>query len=110
MRLMVLRLALLGIALAAASPAIARSAEYKWTSGPRVGGTTIVATIKNAAGSVFRISCDSRGIEYETKRTALREDERVQIVVARKSFVLISGPSMAARGNRISLAGLVREM
>src|SRR5215216_7374712 len=104
-----LRLALLGIALAAVSPATARSVEYRWTSGP---GT---AAIENAAGSAFRIYCGpatgkSSGFEYERKRTALREDERVQIVVGKKSFVLISGPSMGARGNRIKLAVLVREM
>jgi hypothetical protein len=34
------------------------------------------------------------GFEYETKRMALREHERIQVVVGSRSFVLISGPSM----------------
>jgi hypothetical protein len=61
------RLALLGIALAAVSPATARSVEYRWTSGPDMGGQ-ITAAIQNAAGSAFRRSsrCSSeyrRGAE-----------------------------------------------
>ena len=75
------RLALLGIALAAVSPATARNVEYRWASGPAMGGT-IIAAIENAAGSAFRIYCEAGapspspqgkgGFEYETKKTALR--------------------------------------
>jgi hypothetical protein len=76
-------------------------------------GGQITAAVVNAAGSAFRIYCATGsgdhpkgGFEYETKRTALRENERVQIVVGKKSFVLISGPDM----NRIALSKLVDEM
>jgi hypothetical protein len=112
---MAMRLVLLGFAFAAISPAIARSVEYRWTSGPGMGGT-ITAAIVNAAGSAFRIYCATGGdpprggFEYETKRAALRENERVQIVVGKKSFVLTSGPNMGARGSRIELSKLVGEM
>ena len=44
---MAMRLALLGFALATISPAIARSVEYRWTSGPDMGGQ-ITAAIENA--------------------------------------------------------------
>jgi hypothetical protein len=108
-----------GIALTIAllaTDALSRPAvEYRWTSGPGTGGT-ITAAIENRAGSAFRIYCSTGGtspqggFEYETRRTKLRENERIQVVVGKKSFVLSAGPNQQARGSRIELARLVREM
>jgi nitrate reductase NapE len=71
------RLALLGIALAAVSPATARSVEYRWTSEPGMGGQ-ITAAIQNAAGSAFRIYCATCWLSYRDRNAG--ESMRAELV------------------------------